>query len=213
VNLKRTRVKICGITDLQDLRCAVAAGVDAVGFNTYPGSARYVDGDRLESLVRHTPAFVSTVALFVNPTSEAVNRLIRAVPVSLLQFHGDEEDAFCASFGLPFIKAIAVDATVDVAARAACFPSASALLLDTRVEGIRGGTGQRFDWTLVPRLDQPVIFAGGLSAANVAELIEAVHPYAVDVSSGVEASRGRKDPARMEAFMRAVRQANGGKDE
>jgi len=204
----RTRIKICGITNLADLRVAVAAGADALGFNLFAGSPRYVTTDVCASLVREVPALVTTVGLLVNPDRMYVSEILRQVPFSVLQFHGDEDDAFCASFGRSFLKAIRVGRETDIEAEVARFPSASALMLDAKVDGIWGGTGHQLDWSRVPRLEVPVVLAGGLSPANVAAAMRQVRPYAVDVSSGVEAGYGRKDPALVHAFVAAVERAD-----
>lgn len=204
----RTRVKICGITNAEDLSHAVSAGVDAVGFNMYEGSPRYLDPDSAAILVAAVPAFVCRTGLFVNHASEAVRAICARVRLDLLQFHGDEPDDFCASFGQPFIKVIRVGKDTDVMKQASLFPSAIGLMLDARVEQAFGGTGICLDWRNLPRLDKPTILAGGLSPDNVAEAIRLVQPYGVDVSSGVELSRGKKDEVRIRAFASAVRNAD-----
>lgn len=204
----RTRVKICGITNAEDLSCAVRAGVDAVGFNMYEGSPRYLDPDSAAALVAAVPAFVCRTGLFVNHASETVRAICARVGFDLLQFHGDEPDDFCASFDMPFIKVIRVGKDTDVKEQASLFPSSISIMLDARVEQAFGGTGICLDWPSLPRLDKPLILAGGLSPVNVAAAIRLVQPYAVDVSSGIELSKGKKDEGKIRAFASAVRNAD-----
>ncbi len=206
--MKRTRVKICGLTRERDVDAAVDAGVDAIGLVFYPPSPRFVDLEQAEQLCRHVPPFVSIVALFVNPHQEEVERVIQRLPVQLLQFHGDECEQFCASFRVPYLKAIRMRPDTDLLELRAAFPSARALLLDAFVEGYGGG-GKVFDWSLVPPdISRSVVLSGGLSAENVEQAIRTLRPVAVDVSSGVEVARGIKDPERIEAFMAGVRNAD-----
>lgn len=205
----RTRVKICGITNEIDLRDAISAGADAVGFNMYKGSPRYVDRELAGALVSQTPPMVTTVGLFVNHSEAEVRATCDAAPFDVLQFHGDESDEFCAQFQRRFLKALRVGPETDIAAEAGRFPSCSAYLLDTLVEGAFGGTGSAFDWRALPVLPKPVVLAGGLDANNVAGAIGLARPWAVDVSSGVEAAAGRKDRKKIEAFISAVRRADG----
>ena len=204
----RTRTKICGITRHQDLQAVLAAGADAVGFVFYPPSPRFIDLERAAGLSAAVPAFVSRVGRFVNAEPGTVRDTLSAVPLDLLQFHGDEDEAYCRQFGRPYIKAARVRADLDLLECARAFPTASGLLLDAYVEGYGGG-GRRFDWSLVPaELPLPVILSGGLDSGNVEEAIRALRPWAVDVSSGVEQSKGVKDAARIAAFMAAVKRAD-----
>lgn len=208
----RVRVKICGITRLEDALAAVAAGADAIGFVFYAPSPRHVSPAVAAGIVRQLPPFVTTVGLFVNPSVEEVEVVLRTVPLSLLQFHGDEDDAFCARFGRPWIKALAVQPGSDVAGLIAAHPGASGILLDAWHPQLRGGTGERFDWSLFPRNGgKPLVLAGGLDPGNVAEAIRATAPYAVDVSGGVEAlaadgsaRKGIKDAGLIRSFIAAV---------
>lgn len=201
----RTRVKICGITRPEDALVAVDLGVDALGLVFYAPSPRNVTIATAADVARQIPAFVSVVGLFVNAEPSFVEEVIANVGLSLLQFHGDETPEDCERFGLPYIKAIRVKADTNLVQYARDFTSAKALLLDTYTEGVAGGTGQLFDWNLIPSaLPKPVILAGGLLANNVAQAIRQVKPYAVDVSGGVEATKGIKDAQKIAAFMQQV---------
>ena len=195
---------------------AVHAGADALGFNLYPPSVRSIDLQMLAALTKHVPAFVTIVALFVNPTKEEVESALAAARIDLLQFHGDEPEAFCASFGRPYLKALAVTDTFDLLQSSVKYASASTLLLDTPSAG-HGGSGKTFNWQLIntPKAEvthveraPALVLSGGLTAANVADAINAVHPFAVDVSSGVEISRGVKSSELIQDFCRAVRAAD-----
>ena len=211
--MTRTRIKICGITREEDLAASVAAGADALGFVFYAPSPRYVAPERAAQLISHVPAFVTKVGLFVNETAVAVRAVLNKVPLDLLQFHGDEDASFCAQFGRPWIKAARVKPGLDLLEYASLFagaPGASGLLLDAHVEGYGGG-GQTFDWSLIPHsLPLPVILSGGLHPGNIAEAVRAVRPWAVDVSSGVEAARGVKDAQKITEFIAGVRDADAG---
>ncbi|MCE9683106.1 phosphoribosylanthranilate isomerase [Halomonas alkalisoli] len=205
----RTRIKFCGLTREQDVDAAVAAGADALGFVFWPGSSRYVDDARLAALVDRVPAFVTRVGLFVDQSPELIMRVSRYL--DLLQFHGDETPAYCAGFERPWIKALRMRDGLDLHAAAAAYSGAQALLLDAYRPGVPGGTGETFDWSRIPAsLAKPVILAGGLTPANVAQAIVSVRPFAVDVSGGVEAARGCKDPELLKAFAAAVHGADGG---
>ena len=199
------RSKICGITRIEDALAAAEAGADAIGLVFYAKSPRAVSIQQARDIVAALPAFVTTVGLFVNASRGELNEILGAVALDLLQFHGDETPADCESFHRPYIKALRVQSDDDIALLAAPYASARGILLDTFVSGVPGGTGAAFDWSLVPHdLSQPVILAGGLSADNVQAAIKQVRPYAVDVSGGVEASKGIKDAAKIRAFMQAV---------
>jgi phosphoribosylanthranilate isomerase len=203
--LSVVRSKICGITRIEDALIAAEAGADAIGLVFYAKSPRAVSIQQARDIVAALPAFVTTVGLFVNASREELNDVLAGVALDLLQFHGDETPAECESYQRPYIKALRVKPGDDIAQLAAPYAKARGILLDTYVPGVPGGTGAAFDWSLVPRgLPQPVILAGGLSAANVQAAIEQVRPYAVDVSGGVEAGKGIKDAAKIRAFMRAV---------
>ncbi|MEQ1629983.1 MAG: phosphoribosylanthranilate isomerase [Gallionella sp.] len=201
-----TRVKICGLTREQDVQAVARSGADAIGLVFYERSPRHVSIAQAVHLTRMLPPFVSSVGLFVDATPEFVREVLAAVPLDVLQFHGNESPEYCVQFGRPYLKAIRVKAGVDLLQCATDFSTASGLLLDAYVEGIPGGTGAKFDWALIPKsLGMPVILSGGLDVENVAAAIELVHPYAVDVSSGVEASKGIKDAAKVARFMHEVR--------
>ncbi|MCE8014738.1 phosphoribosylanthranilate isomerase [Halomonas sp. MCCC 1A17488] len=203
----RTRIKFCGLTRERDVADAVAAGADALGFVLWPGSKRCVDEARLAALAAQVPAFVTRVGLFVDASPEFVQRASRHL--DLLQFHGDETPSFCAQFGRPWIKALRMRDDLDLHAAAAAYDGAQALLLDAYRPGVPGGTGETFDWSRIPAsLAKPVILAGGLTPDNVAGAIERVRPFAVDVSGGVEAEPGVKDPGQLSAFAAAVAEAD-----
>lgn len=203
--MNKTRIKICGFTRREDIEAGVEAGADAVGFVFYPPSPRYVGPEQAAELARAVPPFVQVVALFVNAEVDVVRRTLESVPVNLLQFHGDEDEAYCRQFARPYLKAARVRPGFDVAAYAAAYPTARAMLLDAFVEGY-GGAGKVFDWTLIPPgLERPIVLSGGLDAANVGEAIRRVRPAAVDVSSGVETAPGIKSADKMRDFVTAVR--------
>ena len=207
--MHRTRIKICGLTREEDVRAAVSAGADAIGFVFYPPSPRYVSFESAAELARLIPPFVTTVGLFVNAGRDYVENALEAVPLQVLQFHGDETEADCVGFGLPYIKAGRMRPGLDLLKYAASFPCAQGLLLDAFVEGYGGG-GETFDWSLIPSgLPLPLILSGGLHAGNVAEAVRCVQPWAVDVSSGVEAAKGIKDADRITEFVAGVQNAHG----
>jgi phosphoribosylanthranilate isomerase len=196
------RVKICGITRPQDLHAACDAGADALGFVFYEKSPRHLTPEAAAALLRELPPFVQAVGLFVDAGPAFVEAVLRAVPLDLLQFHGDEAAADCARYGRPYIKAVRVKSDTDLLKCAADFDTARGLLLDAYVPGVPGGTGERFDWGLIPPdLAVPVILSGGLTPDNVAEAVQRVRPWAVDVSSGVEAAKGIKDAHRIAQFI------------
>jgi phosphoribosylanthranilate isomerase len=208
----RTRIKICGITRPGDALAAAEAGADAVGLVFYPQSPRYLAAERALGIRDALPPFVQTVALFVNPDAAQVAQVIGRVRPALLQFHGDETPAFCAQFGMPYIKACRVKSgvrsEVDLLEYLRPFSGAAAWLLDSHVEEY-GGVGESFDWSLAPqRLERPLILSGGLERGNVAEAIRRVRPWGVDVSSGVESAKGIKDAAKIAAFIEEVRNAD-----
>lgn len=206
--MSRTRIKICGITREEDLRAAVDCGADALGFVFYEASPRFVPPQRAAELVRQLPPFVSAVGLFVDAAHAFVASTLETVQLDLLQFHGDEAAAECRSYRRPYIKAARVRQGLDLVEYAALFPDARGLLLDAFVEGYGGG-GKGFDWSLIPpAMPLPLILAGGLDEHNVGQAIERVRPWAVDVSSGVEAAKGIKDAAKMARFVAGVRNAD-----
>jgi phosphoribosylanthranilate isomerase len=202
----RTRVKICGLTRVSDLEAAVAAGVDAIGLVFYPASPRAVTVEQAARLCAALPPFVTAVGLFVDAAATAIRETLDRVPLDLIQFHGDEEAGFCAQFGRRWIKALRMRPGLDLAAERTRFAAADGLLLDAFEPGVAGGTGQRFDWDRIPEDIAPeILLAGGLGPANVAEAIQRVSPYGVDVSGGVEAAKGIKSPELIFAFMQGVR--------
>jgi phosphoribosylanthranilate isomerase len=218
----RTRVKICGITRVDDALAASSAGADAIGLVFWPGTPRKVEFEQARAIAAAVPAFVTVVGLFVDPQPDEVRAALDAVALDVLQFHGDEPQALCASFARPYIKAVAVRPDVDLLQYAARYRDARAILFDAfEPGGMPGGTGRTFDWqALATRLEaglaQPLILSGGLAPHNVGAAIRALRPWAVDVSSGVEESdadgsphRGIKDPAKIAAFIRGVRDADG----
>lgn len=204
----RTRVKICGITRPEDGIAAARLGADAIGLVFYAPSPRAVTVAQAQAVYAALPPFVSVVGLFVDAPVVEVREVLQAVPLDVLQFHGDEAPAYCATFDRPYLKALRMREGLDVAAEARRYADAQGLLLDTYVPGEAGGTGRSFDWTRVPQaLDKPVILAGGLTPDNVAEAIAIARPYAVDVSGGVEQTKGIKSAEKMAAFMRGVESA------
>ena len=206
--MSNVRSKICGITRIEDALAAAQAGADAIGFVFYAKSPRAVDVRQARAIIAELPPFVTTVGLFVNASRCELNEILEVVPLDLLQFHGDEAPEDCEGYHRPWIKALRVRPGDDLEAACQRYAGARGILLDTYVAGVPGGTGEAFDWSLVPaRLSKPIILAGGLSAANVGQAIAQVRPYAVDVSGGVEQAKGIKDAAKIEAFMQAVRQA------
>ena len=200
------RSKICGITTVADALLAAEAGADAIGLVFYAASPRAVSVDQARAIVEALPPFVSTVGLFVNAGRAEVDAVLDEVALDVLQFHGDETPQECEGFRRPYFKALRVRAEDDLLAAASCYRSAQAILLDAYVPGIPGGTGERFDWSLVPAgLPKPLILAGGLGPHNVGKAIAQVRPYAVDVSGGVEARKGIKDAGKVREFIRQVR--------
>lgn len=202
----RTRIKICGITREQDVLAVANCGADALGLVFYERSPRHVSVQQAATLARAVPPFMTSVGLFVNPSSDYVREVLARVPLGALQFHGEEPPEFCRQFGVPYLKAIRVKPGVDLVQCAARYAAAQGLLLDAFVEGVQGGTGESFDWALIPHdLPLPVVLSGGLHAGNVAAAIRQVRSYAVDVSSGVEAAKGIKDAAKVAAFIEEVK--------
>jgi phosphoribosylanthranilate isomerase len=205
---QRTRIKICGLTREADLDAAVLAGADAVGFVFYGKSPRWISMDRAAQLARRLPAFVTPVGLFVNAVPEQIALAVQAIPQLVLQFHGDESPRECDAAGRPYLRAARMAPGFDLLDYAASYPFAQGLLLDAHVEGYGGG-GKVFDWSLIPRnVPRPLVLSGGLTAQNVIDGILQVRPWAVDVSSGVEAAKGIKDAAAIRRFCEAVREAD-----
>lgn len=196
------RVKICGITQLEDALFAVNAGADALGFVFYDKSPRHVSAAQAAAICRVLPPFVTCVGLFVDASAEFVQSVLHTVPLDLLQFHGDETAAYCAQFGKAYLKAVRVTAATNLLKYAADFAAASGLLLDAYVAGVPGGTGEAFDWKLIPEnFPKPVVLSGGLTPVNVADAIKHTRPWAVDVSSGVESAKGIKDLHKIAQFI------------
>jgi phosphoribosylanthranilate isomerase len=201
----RTRIKICGITRPEDALRAAHLGVDAIGLVFYDKSPRAVDVETAKNILAVIPPFVTIVGLFVDPTPRHVAAVLHRVPLDILQFHGNEEPGECTCYNKPYIKALHVREGVNLHDLARRYSSARGLLLDTYVPGVPGGTGQAFNWSLIPKnLNKYIILAGGLTPKNVWQVISAVRPFAVDVSSGVESEKGIKDPEKMAAFVRGV---------
>lgn len=206
---RRTRVKICGITHIEDALAAVAEGADAIGLVFYDKSARHVSLAQAVRIVAAIPAFVTVTALFVDPQPEEVKAVIEALKVDLLQFHGDETEVFCNGFSRPYIKALRMKNDSDLPRYVRSYSSAQAVLLDTYVKGVPGGTGEAFNWDWVASdkhrdFDMPIILAGGLHAENVGRAIDEVSPWAVDVSGGVELMPGKKSETKIKQFIQAV---------
>lgn len=207
--MKRTRIKCCGMTRVEDARLAAELGADAIGVVITARSKRRVDLAQAQAIVAAMPPFVTTVALLMDDSVDTVRSVIEQARPDLLQFHGGESDAWCAQFGRPYLKAIAMGEGAAALSRLRDYPRATGLLLDGHGLGEPGGSGKAFDWSLMPEgLAQPLVLAGGLHAGNVGEAIRIARPWAVDVASGIEASPGIKDPARLAAFIAAVRAAD-----
>ena len=205
----RTRVKICGITRLEDALVAIDAGADALGFVFYAPSPRYVQPARAAEIIQQLPPFVTTTALFVDAPAAEVAAILAQTQVDLLQFHGDETQEYCTQFARPYFKAVRMSPELDVKREVGRYHSARAVLLDAYRPGVPGGTGETFDWERIPAdLDKPLILAGGLDQENVQRAIQKVRPYAVDVSGGVELSKGLKDRSKITIFMKEVARAN-----
>lgn len=203
--MKRTRIKCCGMTRVEDALLAAELGTDAIGVVITARSKRRVDLAQARAIVAAMPPFVTTVALLMDDSEETVRAVIEQVRPDLLQFHGGESDAWCAQFGRPYLKAIAMGEGAAALPQLRDYPRAAGLLLDGHGLGEPGGSGKAFDWSLMPAdLAQPLVLAGGLHAGNVGEAIRTARPWAVDVASGIEASPGIKDPARLAAFIAAV---------
>jgi phosphoribosylanthranilate isomerase len=208
---RRTRIKICGIREGRHALVAADAGADAIGLVFYRESPRFVTPGAAANIVAVLPPFVTAVGLFVDAGEAKVRETLGQVHLDLLQFHGTETPEFCASFGLPYVRAVPMKPGIDLLEWAGRFASARALLLDAHAPGQPGGTGRTFDWAGIPRdLPIPLILSGGLTVENVGRAVREVKPWAVDVSSGVEASRGSKDPQKIVEFIRSVRREDAG---
>ncbi len=202
---KRTRIKFCGITRESDALAAVELGADALGFVFYAPSPRYIAPDAARAIVARLPPFVSAVGLFVDAPLAEVRAVATSVMLDAVQFHGEEPAEYCRAYGRPYLKAIRLETGTTLHDAAQAYAGARALLLDSYHPQLVGGTGQAFDWTLIPsQRDKPIVLAGGLDAGNVAQAISAVRPYAVDVSGGIESAKGIKDYDKMQAFVAEV---------
>lgn len=198
----RTRVKICGLTDVENALMVAKAGADAIGLVFYEPSPRNVSLEKAAQIAKALPAFVTKTALFVNPTVEFVEQVLAAVPIDLLQFHGSESGDFCRQFGRSYIKAVAMKKDIDLQAIAEEYHDSQGILLDAYKPGVPGGTGESFDWQRVPQsYAKPIILAGGLTPENAAQAIQNTNPWALDVSGGVEASKGVKSPEKVQQFI------------
>jgi len=207
--MRRTRVKICGFTNAEQAVHAAYAGTDAIGLVFYPPSPRNVSINQAQEIIAALPAFTSVVALFVDATEQQINEVLAHMPIDLLQFHGSESATACRVYNKPYMKAIRMQSDTDIEALSTEYHDASALLLDAYHADAKGGTGQKFDWDLIPKQSRiPIILAGGLDASNAREAITQVQPYALDVSSGVEASKGIKDNNKISAFLNEVYQSD-----
>ncbi len=207
---KRTRGKICGITRPQDGIVAAANGADAIGLVFYGKSPRAVDIAQARAVIAALPPFVTSVGLFVNAEVAEVEHVLAGLPLDLLQFHGDETPDYCRQFERPYIKAVRMAEGIDLETVAEQYAEAKALLVDSYQKDVPGGTGHTFDWARIPEgLAKPIILAGGLGPDNIEQAVRQVRPYAVDVSSGVEAAKGIKDVDKIAAFMRGVNKADG----
>lgn len=200
----RTRVKICGITRRQDAEFAVEMGVDALGLVFYSASPRAVTIAQAQQIIAGLAPFISIIALFVDAQPREVRACLSALPIGILQFHGEESEQYCQQFNHPYMKVIRMHNGIDLQAEVDRYKSASAILLDSYQADILGGTGQVFDWVLIKNITKPLVLAGGLDTSNVAAAIQQVQPYAVDVSSGVELAKGIKDKDKIKAFMEEV---------
>ncbi len=205
--MQRTRIKFCGITRAEDLKVAVDLGVDAIGLVFCPASPRAINVQQACMLIDRCGPFITSVGLFMNQDAGTINSLIEQVPVDMLQFHGDESEQFCASFGVPYLKSVAMGGNGQAISESD-YASASAILLDSNELGQPGGSGKQFDWKNIPDLKRPIILAGGLDPNNVSDAVKQVRPYAVDVSSGIESAKGIKEFNKMKDFVRSVRDAD-----
>jgi len=198
----QTRVKICGITNIEDAKVAEDAGAYAIGLVFYKNSPRYIDISKAKEIVKNVTPLLNCVGLFVDADKAYINNILEQVNLDILQFHGQESEQACALYNKPYIKAIRMNEEINLLEEVKEYFSAKALLLDTYVEGILGGTGKVFDWNMIPRnLEKPIILAGGLNVDNVKDAINKVNPYAVDVSGGVEIEQGKKDPDKIKEFI------------
>ena len=202
--MARTKIKICGVTSIEDAKSACLCGADAIGLNFYSGSGRKVTLNEGFAIEVSLLPFVSKVGVFVDPSYDLVNKVLETIPLDFLQFHGSESVSFCESFSIPYIKAIPAQSSKQISKDLANYSSASAILLDTKVGTRFGGTGEPFNWEIVPEIELPLIVAGGLNPKNVFEAVSMINPFAVDVSSGVEKAPNEKDFEMMKEFVKQV---------
>ncbi len=206
--MSRARIKICGITSVEDAAAVVDAGAEALGLVFYAASSRSVNIEQARAIALAAGPFTVVTGLFVDADPAFVNTVLREVPLQLLQFHGDESLAYCESFARPYMKAIRMRPELDVAAAIAEYPTASGILLDAYRPGVPGGTGETFDWARVPKFStKPLVLAGGLTPANIADAIQMTQVYGVDVSGGVESAPGKKDHGKITSFINNARRA------
>lgn len=202
----QTRVKICGLTSVDDAKHAADCGADAIGLVFYPASSRNIDDLALAfDIAQSVGPFVEVVGLFVDADPAQIENVLSRVPLNCLQFHGDESAVFCEQFSRPFYKALRMKPELDIVEKVAEYSSSRGILLDTYVKGVPGGTGQTFNWNEIPSSLRNVVLAGGLNPENVADAVRIAKPYAVDVSGGVEMSPGKKDPQKVAAFIENAR--------
>lgn len=202
--MRRVRVKMCGMQHWEDVEAAINLGVDALGFIFYPFSKRAAKVQEIASFINKISPFISTTAVFVNPSVDEVQQVLDRLPIQYLQFHGEEVSQFCAQFHLPYIKAIAASSSEVIIEAMHQYQEAQAILLDTP-HPERGGTGRAFDWSIIPReLTKPIILAGGLNPEIIQEALKIVNPYAVDVCTGIEDDFIRKDHTKMDLFMKNI---------
>ena len=205
----RTRVKICGFTRIEEAVYAARQGVDAIGLVFYPPSPRHVEIEQAIRIVNALPAFTSVVALFVDEQEARIREILARVPIDCLQFHGDEPAEACRIYDKRYIKAVSMRKGIDIAALAHHYHDAAGLLLDAFHPDAKGGTGSQFDWAMIPKsCALPIILAGGLDETNAKQAVQAVRPYALDVSSGVETAKGIKDSLKIAAFIKQVNEAD-----
>ena len=205
MNQHRVKIKICGVTNEEDANAIAMAGADAIGLVFYEASPRYVEIELAAKIASSLPAFVNIVGLFVDAEKSYINEVLNKVAIDTLQFHGQESEATCASYKMPYIKALRMQRSIDVTNTIRSYPSANAILLDTYVNDVPGGTGLAFDWQQFPqKVSKPLILAGGLSPENVQSAIKQTRPFAVDVSGGVEKEKGKKDITKVINFIREV---------
>lgn len=200
------RIKICGITTLNDALATASLGADALGFVFYSPSPRAIKIEVAKEICKKLPPFITKVGLFVNADAKEVFEIINTLPLDLLQFHGEETPEYCEQFNKPWIKALRVNTTTNIKQQVEHYHNAQGILLDAYVEGIQGGTGHQFDWSLIPfDLHKPIILAGGLTCYNIEQAINQVRPYAVDTSGGVEIAKGIKDHNKIKLFIDKVK--------